>query len=196
MRREEQITKFTGPSKKIKNRIMSFRIPEDIIADIEYISYKKGISTNAYVRDILIKHARWDVNAEKFGLIPVPKQLLSTLMKETDQEKIEYLITVICDMFKDWVIDVKGSYGLRQSIESLEDFMRASGIASDHRVVGDLHTYIIKHDMGVGWSLFGQKLLARIFKTFVPSTTVDFEATPSTLIAKISLGDKFNEHDY
>ncbi|HWP78672.1 MAG TPA: hypothetical protein VNL34_03365 [Candidatus Nitrosotenuis sp.] len=196
MRRGEQLTKFTGPSKKTKNRIMSFRIPEDVIADIEYISYKKGISTNAYVRDILIKHARWDVNAEKFGLIPVPRQLLSSLMKETDPEKIEYFMTVICDMFKDWVMGVKGEYGLKQSIESLEDFMRASGIASDHRVVGDLHTYIIKHDMGVGWSLFGQKLLTKIFGTFVPSKPVDFEITPSTLIAKISLGGKFSEHDY
>ncbi len=196
MRRGEQITKFTGPSKKTKNRIMSFRIPEDVIADIEYISYKKGISTNAYVRDILIKHARWDINAERFGLIPVPKQLLSSLMKETDPEKIEYFMTVICDMFKDWVIGVKGEYGLKQSIESLEDFMRASGISSDHRVVGDLHTYIIKHDMGIGWSLFGQKLLTSIFSTFVPSKSIDFEITPSTLIAKISLGSKFSEHDY
>jgi hypothetical protein len=196
MRRGEQLTKFTGPSRKTKNRIMSFRIPEDVIDDIEYVSYKKGVTTNAYVRDILIKHTRWDINAAKHGLIPIPKQLLSSIMMEANQEKIESLTSVVCDIFKDWVTDVKGSYGLKQSIESLEDFMRASGIESDHRVVGDLHIYIIKHDMGLGWSLFGQNLLIKIFSTFVPSKAVEFEITPTTLIAKVALGNRFDEHDY
>jgi hypothetical protein len=115
---------------------------------------------------------------------------------EVNQEKIESLMSVVYDLFKDWVTDVKGSYGLKQSIESLEDFMRASGMESDHRVVGDLHTYIIKHNMGLGWSLFGQKILIKMFSIFAPSKPVEFEITPTTLIAKVALGNRFDEHDY
>jgi hypothetical protein len=50
--------------------------------------------------------------------------------------------------------------------------------------------------MGLGWSLFGQKFLNNIFSTFASSKHVEFETTPTTLIAKITLGNDFDEHDY
>jgi hypothetical protein len=193
---DKQRTKFTGPSGKIKNRIISFRIPEDVLSDIDYSSYKKGLTVNAYVRDVMIKHMRWDIFAERFGLVPVPRSLLKILSKEIQPEKIDELVAIVYDEFKEWVTFVKGTCGIKQSIESLEDFMRASGIKSDHLVVGDLHTYNIKHDLGLGWSLFGQKFLIKIFGTFVPSKDIEFEITPTTVISRISLGNRFSEHDY
>ena len=51
-------------------------------------------------------------------------------------------------------------------IETLEDYMRASGMKSDHRIEGNLHHFIIQHDLGLKWSVFTEQLLTEIFRGF------------------------------
>ena len=40
---------------------------------------------------------------------------------------------------------VKGGNDLERTIEMLEDYMKASGMKSDHRVEGEVHHFIIQH---------------------------------------------------
>ena len=51
-------------------------------------------------------------------------------------------------MIKDTVLFIKGGYDLKRCIETLEDYMRASGMNSDHRIEGDIHIFLIQHDLG------------------------------------------------
>ena len=83
----------------------------------------------------------------------------------------------------------------KRTIETLEDYMRNSGMDSDHRIEGDLHHLIIQHKMGIQWSIFTELLLKRVFAEFEKSV-LTFQTTESTVIATISLGSDFDEHDY
>ncbi|MEM2160564.1 MAG: hypothetical protein QXN55_06395, partial [Candidatus Nitrosotenuis sp.] len=174
---DRKITKFTGPSPKIKNRVISFRLPEDIVEDIENEASKGGLTTNGLVREVLIKYARWDIFASKIGLIPFPKEFLSLLLKDITQEKIEEFSEIFYQHFKDWALYSKGKYGLKQCIETLEDYMKASGVESDHRVYGDEHKYIIRHNLGLQWSFFGANLLKNLFNDFAPQKKMEFTTT-------------------
>jgi hypothetical protein len=91
---------------------------------------------------------------------------------------------------------MKGGYDLKRVIESLEDYMRASGMTSDHRIEGTVHHFIIQHNLGMRWSLFTEQLLKRVFHQFLPETAMNCSTTPNTTIARISLGSEFDEHDY
>lgn len=193
---DKKITKFTGPSPKIKNKVISFRLPEDIVDDIENQASRMGLTTNGLVREVLIKYARWDVFASKIGLIPFPKEFLSLLLNDITQEKMEEISEKFYQHFKDWALYAKGKYGLKQCIETLEDYMKASGVESDHRVDGNEHKYIIRHNLGLQWSFFGANLLKNLFYDFVPTKKVEFTTSSTTLTATISLGKDFNEHDY
>jgi hypothetical protein len=74
--------------------------------------------------------------------------------------------------------------------------MRASGMKSDHRIEGELHHFIIQHELGSNWSMFTEQLLQEIFKEFLPDAKMKCQTTESTVIATIALGSDFSEHDY
>jgi len=74
--------------------------------------------------------------------------------------------------------------------------MRASGMNSDHRVEGDIHTFLIHHDLGLKWSVFTEQLLTQVFRSFLPDKELKFQTTDTTVILSVSLGSDFHEHDY
>ena len=117
----------------------------------------------------------------------------------------QYIITIVddskVDKLKAAIVKAassksEGGYDLRRYIETLEDYMRNSGMKSDHRVEGNLHHFIIQHEMGIQWSVFTELLLRRVFAEFKTDKGLKFQTTESTVIATIPLGADFDEHDY
>ena len=74
--------------------------------------------------------------------------------------------------------------------------MRASGMNSDHRVEGDVHIFLIQHELGLKWSVFTEQLPSQVFRSFLPDKELKFQTTETTVILSVSLGSDFNEHDY
>ncbi|PJC51328.1 MAG: hypothetical protein CO032_00185 [Nitrosopumilales archaeon CG_4_9_14_0_2_um_filter_34_16] len=183
-------------AKKESTRSITYRLPEKLVIELETESTQKGISQNVLVRQILEKYTQWDRFSNKIGMIPVPKGILESLGGELDGKDIDEIITLMFPMIKDTVLFIKGGYDLKRCIETLEDYMRASGMNSDHRVEGDVHTFLIQHDLGLKWSVFTEQLLNQVFRSFLPDKELKFQTTDTTVILSVSLGSDFNEHDY
>jgi len=113
-----------------------------------------------------------------------------------DEKDIDEMITLMFPLIKDTVLFIKGGYDLQRCIETLEDYMRASGMNSDHRVNGDMHTFLIQHELGIKWSIFTEQLLNHVFRNFLPEKELRFQTTETTVILSVSLGSDFDEHDY
>jgi len=184
------------PTKKEKTRSITYRLPARVVEELETEAMQKNISQNVLVKQILEKYVGWERFADKIGMIPVPTQILDSLGQDMEGDDIRKIIDVIMPMLKDSVMFMKGDYDLRRCIEALEDYMKASGMKSDHRVEGPLHHFLIQHKLGIKWSLFVEELLKRVFHEFLPNTPIKFKTTPNTTIATISLGADFSEHDY
>lgn len=182
--------------KKEKTRSISYRLPVDVVEELETEAMQKNISQNVLVKQILENYVKWDRFSDKIGMIPVPKKIVEKLGKDMKGEQIDATIKAILPLIKDTVMFVKGSYDLKRCIETLEDYMRASGMKSDHRVEGEMHYFIIQHELGLKWSFFTEQLLREIFHQFLPNKNLKFQTTASTVIATISLGSDFSEHDY
>lgn len=181
---------------KPSTRSITYRLPEKLINELETEASQKNISQNVLVKQILERYVRWDRFATKIGMIPVPKSILKSLGDELDGQDIDEVINLIFPMIKDTVLFIKGGYDLKRCIETLEDYMKASGLNSDHRVEGDVHSFIIQHDLGIKWSVFTEQLLTQVFRSFVPDKELKFQTTDSTVVLSIPLGSDFNEHDY
>ena len=186
----------THSSKKEATRSITYRLPEKLVNELETESIQKGISQNVLVRQILDKYIQWDRFANKIGMILVPKGILESLGEELDGRDIDEIINIVFPMIKDSVMFVKGGYDLKRCIETLEDYIKASGMNSDHRVEGDIHSFLIQHDLGMKWSVFTEQLLSQVFRSFLPDKDLKFQTTNSTVILSIALGSDFNEHDY
>ncbi|MGI9567236.1 MAG: hypothetical protein ACR2LL_09530 [Nitrosopumilus sp.] len=175
---------------------MTYRLPVKLVEEIETEASNHNISHNVMARQILEKYIQWDRFANKIGIIPVPKKILDTLGIEMDAKDINAIIDVIKPVIKDTVLFIKGRYDLKRCIETLEDYMRASGMKSDHRVEGSLHHFIIQHELGSNWSIFTEQLLQEIFHEFLPNSKMKCQTTETTVIATIALGEDFSEHGY
>lgn len=184
------------PPKHETTRSISYRLPAHLVDELETEAMQKEISQNVLVKQILEKYANWDRYAEKIGMIPVPKDILKVLGEEMEGEAINKVIDVMVPLIKDWVMFMKGSYDLKRAIEAMEDYMRASGMTSDHRIEGEVHHFIIQHNLGMRWSLFTEMLLKEIFHQFLPNAVMKSRTTPNTTISSIALGSEFNEHNY
>ncbi|MEW6043097.1 MAG: hypothetical protein AB1608_02430 [Thermoproteota archaeon] len=184
------------PPKKETTRSITYRLPAKVVEELETEAMQKNISHNVLVRQILEKYLVWDRFADKIGIIPVPKKILESLGVELEGSEINEIVDVIKPIIKESVMFMKGKYDLKRAIETLEDYMRASGMNSDHRVEGAVHHFIIQHDLGMKWSLFTEQLLKEIFGEFLPQKNLKCQTTEKTVIASIELGSDFSEHDY
>ncbi len=193
---DSTIKRQQHPKKKEKTRSVTYRLPVKLVEEIETEAMNHNISHNVMARQILERYIQWDRFADKIGMIPVPKKLLDTLGIEMSASEINEIVNVIKPVIKDTVLFIKGKYDLKRCIETLEDYMRASGIKSDHRIEGELHHFIIQHELGSNWSMFTEQLLQEIFKEFLPDAKMKCQTTESTVIATIALGSDFSEHDY
>lgn len=182
--------------KKEPTRSITYRLPTSIIENLELEAREKNVTQNVLVKQILEKFVTWERFANKIGMIQVPKSLLLNVGKEMDGNQIIVLTKHMITTIRDAVLFMKGGYSLEKCIESFEDYLKATGIKSDHRIEGSVHHFIIQHELGMNWSLFTESLLKIIFETFRPKEPVRFQTTDSTVIASISLGSDFNEHSY
>lgn len=184
------------PSKKEATRSITYRLPAKIVDELETEAMQKNISQNVLVRQILEKYVKWDRFADKIGMIPIPRGVLEALGEDMTGEDINEVIQVMAPLIKESVMFMKGKYDLKRCIETLEDYMRASGMNSDHRIEGGLHHFIIQHELGMKWSFFAEQLLKEIFHEFLPNKNLKCQTSEKTVIATIELGSDFSEHDY
>jgi len=186
----------THTQKKDPTRSITYRLPEKLVNELETEASMKSISQNVLVKQILDRYIQWDRFSDKIGMIPVPKKILIALGDELDGRDIDEIINLMFPMIKDTVMFIKGGYDIKRCIETLEDYMQASGMNSDHRIEGDLHTFLIQHDLGMKWSVFTEQLLTQVFRNFMPDVDLKFQTTENTVILTAPLGSDFNEHDY
>jgi len=132
---------------KNKTRTVTYRLPVKLVAELETEAMQNGISHNVLVKQILEKHNQWGKFSDKIGMIPVPKAILSLLGVDLESQDINMIVDVLKPIIKDNVLFMKGKYDLKRCIEALEDYMRASGMQSDHRIEGSLHHFIIQHNL-------------------------------------------------
>ena len=179
-----------------KTKTMTYRLPVKMIEELETQAMHANISQNVLVRQILQKYLQWDRFAESIEMVPIPKKILQTMGNDMTATDIDMIVEAVKPIIKDNVMFMKGKYDLKRCIETLEDYMQATGMKSDHRVEGSLHHFIVQHGLGMRWSLFTEQLLKEIFHEFLPEQNVKCQTTDSTVIATISLGSDFDEHDY
>ena len=181
---------------KEETNTISYRLPSKVLNELETEAREKNISQNVLVKQILTKYVEWDRFAQKMGMIPVPQKILRSLGGDLSNEDLLRIIDSLFQIIKDSVLFMKGGYDIKRTIETLEDYMRNSGMESDHRKENGLHHFIIQHKMGMQWSIFTELLLKKVFVEFEKDDGLTFQTTESTVIATVPLGSDFDEHDY
>ena len=161
-----------------RSRSITFRLDAEIIEELQREADLKEVSLNVLVNQILRRYAKWDRFENSLGMMPVPKIILTKLasktMKLAADAKIldidSYRDEIVRDcaeiafrLMKDSVLMMKKKYNLWTVLWVFQEYMKISGITSDHIEEGGKHVFIIQHELGEIWSLFAKELLSLIF---------------------------------
>src|SRR6266540_3674088 len=91
------------------------------------------------------------------------------------------------DMNVSSVLFMKKKYSLWTVLAVLQEYMKISGITSDHTIeAGRKHVFIIQHELGENWSIFAKELLSLIFTTLA-EVRADISTTPNVVKAEVIL---------
>jgi len=190
--------------KSKKTQSITFRLDSHIIDELQREANQNQISLNVLVNQVLKRYSDWDRYESRIGMMPVPKAMLTSLIdkaidmakkngiKEEDigpfrDQIIKQAAQVAFDIMKDAVLFMKKQYNLWVVLSVLQEYMKISGINSDHRIEGGRrHVFVIQHELGENWSLFTKELLRLIFENLA-NIRAEVNVTANMTIAEVIL---------
>ena len=196
--------KETHPEKPKKSQSITFRLDSHTIDELEREAGQNQISLNVLVNQVLKRYSDWDRYENRIGMMPVPKAMLTSLIdKAIDLAKkngikeeaigpfrdqiIKQAAEVAFGIMKDAVLFMKKQYNLWVVLAVLQEYMKISGINSDHRIEdGRKHVFVIQHELGENWSLFTKELLKLIFENLA-EVRPEVNITANMTVAEVIL---------
>ena len=185
-----------------KTRSITFRLDSEAVDRLQNEADNREITLNVLVNQVLKRYNEWDAMEIKLGMMPVPKLLLTTIIDKSisiareagieDVERyrdeiIKEAAKIAFDLMKDSVLFMKNKYNLWVVLAVLQEYMKVSGIKSDHRMEGSgKHIFVIQHELGENWSLFTKELLSMIFENLA-NVAAEISVTRNTTIASVIL---------
>jgi len=150
------------------NRVVTFRIEEDVMSIVEQESQRLHINLNNMANQILRSYVDWDMLQARAGMIPIAKPfLIEILNKISNGEIVNLASNVGKNTMKDIISFMKDRLDLDSFLTWLELWLKknsTSGYTHNIDETTGVHTYIMKHDLGEKWSLYHKIILDLIFK--------------------------------
>ncbi len=164
-----------------KTRSISFRLPEDLVEEIETAAQLNSVSANVLVHRILERYTSWDATAAKAGFIPVTKGLMHELLtKVSDKELVEIAKKVEKKEFEDIMLLFRNQFDIASVLDVIELRAKVSGFPYRYNVAGKMHSFVIQHDLGEKWSIYLASRYKEVFED-LGLTNMKFRTTPNTL---------------
>jgi hypothetical protein len=187
-----------------KSRSITFRLDSITIDELQREADQHQISLNVLVNQVLRRYINWDSYENRLGMMPVPKAILITLIDRAMElakkngikeeaigpfrdQIIKDAANAAFDIMKNAVLFMKKQYNIWTVLSVLQEYMKVSGINSDHRIEsGRKHVFVIQHDLGESWSIFTKELLKLIFENLA-KVRAEVKVTPNMTLAEVIL---------
>jgi hypothetical protein len=193
----------THSDKPKKSQSITFRLDSHTIDELQREADQNQISLNVLINHVLKRYSDWDRYENRIGMMPVPKAMLTSLIdKAVDMAKngikeedigpfrdriIKQAAEIAFSIMKDAVLFMKKQYNLWVVLAVLQEYMKVSGINSDHRIEGGRkHIFVIQHELGENWSLFTKELLELIFENLA-KVRAEVNITANMTVAEVIL---------
>jgi hypothetical protein len=193
----------THSDKPKKSQSITFRLDSHTIDELQREADQNQISLNVLINHVLKRYSDWDRYENRIGMMPVPKAMLTSLIdKAVDMAKngikeedigpfrdriIKQAAEIAFSIMKDAVFFMKKQYNLWVVLAVLQEYMKVSGINSDHRIEGGRkHIFVIQHELGENWSLFTKELLKLIFENLA-KVRAEVNITANMTVAEVIL---------
>jgi hypothetical protein len=157
-------TEYDSVYNNKRTTTMTFRIDKSIMDKLRVEANNRGISLNMLVNQIIKNFVDWYMFEPKIGMIPLSKPVVIELFRNLKEEEVLHIATGIGkNAIYDIALFMKTRIDMDLFLEWFESRMKNSSMHISHIVNGHTHTYTMKHDICLNWSLYYKTILDLIF---------------------------------
>lgn len=179
---------FMAEYKNEKTETITARINKNTLTKIRSYAKSENTTINSAINQMLSHAVDWDIVASKTGWIPVPKDILvSYFDKLSDTTIMEVAELSGRHVAKDLLLAMRGKVDADSWISILRSRSKAAGFHFSEIEEDDHVTCVMKHDMGIKWSIYFSTYYTSSFKEL--GCDVACSATNNTISYKISKKD-------
>jgi hypothetical protein len=165
---------------------MTFRLDENLITTLRAESERQYMSLNTMVNHIIQRFVEWDMYESRLGMVSFLRPIAVELIKKMNTQEVIALAKGIGkSATNDAALFMKNKMDLDSFLSWLEVGMRNSCVEIKHDVNENNQTYILKHELGLNYSLFYKTILESIFNEIL-GKHVDCSYTDRILSFKVS----------
>lgn len=166
-------------------KTVSFRVPVEIISEIERDAKSKKISTNILINQILYDYTIFHRHRQHMRVLPVSEEITNLALLNLDGKKDDLVETIFQNM-KEWALISKMRFDFHSCMDALDTFCRISDLGFESSERDGVYSFVIKHDLGSGFSSLMLDLAEKIFWD-LKKLKIESEKTNSTIMIKTVL---------
>jgi hypothetical protein len=171
---------------KVKTRTVSFRISEDLIAEVEKDAKTKLISTNALINQLLTQYVSWDKYEDRIKMFRVPEESLQHILLHLDKVRRGEAVDIIFNIIRDWTLVSKKKFDIHTCLETLEVYCKMANVSIEDRVSDGVRSYVIMHNLGQNASILVSDLIHKIFWELA-RIKIETELTKTAVVARVTV---------
>lgn len=148
-----------------KSETLTARVKKQTLDKIRSYAKTENTSLNSAINQLLSHAVDWDIVASKTGWIPIPKDVLMAYFEKLDEKTIIDVADASGKTVpRDFLLAMTGKYNVRELVNVLRSRAKAAGFHYNEIVEDDHIKFVMKHDMGMKWSIYFQSYYDSAFK--------------------------------
>ncbi|NDB51927.1 MAG: hypothetical protein EB170_02900 [Nitrosopumilaceae archaeon] len=139
------------------------------------------------MRQILTNYVDWFRLSKGTGMIPITKESLQKLSERLDNNSINHIVENISLLIKNFSIIRYGKYDLSTILDSLSMYIQMSNSQMVHLIEGNIHRFLISHNLGITWSLILEQMFKVVFIEFIDDSQIRFHCDNDSITITLVL---------
>jgi hypothetical protein len=116
-----------------KSIVVSVRLPASVKTTLEAQSEVEGITVNALISKMIIKHAQWDKFAADIGFASVTKPFLRSVLEQIDEKSLNNIAVSTCrSAMRDAMIYLAGELSIEAFVKAADLWLSAAYVPFRH----------------------------------------------------------------
>ena len=164
---------------------ITFRLKPDILAALRKECERNSLTLNVLVCQILNHFTNWSSTAARAGFVPVPRQILmSVLSSATVEEAAGLGRAVVENQASDIMLLRRGAVSKEALIAIFEAWLKEAGMPYSKSVRDSSTLRVVHHDLGTKWSILTSTALHEVYGR-VLQKKARTEYTENTLVLQV-----------
>ncbi len=166
----------------------SSRISEDLDKLLQKDAENKRMSVNALMTSIFTKYAEWDRYSERFGFVSLGKELFSSILEITDEQKLQKIGDELgAQLPKQFILFWFKKVNIETFLGYISLVSRYGGISkSEIEIQGREYAITELHDLGPKWSIFLKHFIDSGLKSTL-GIAAEFDTTKNSVVGRFTL---------